>query len=115
MVAEVHALLGRERFSGVDADLVVTLAAICLATGEADRARDLLADTVHVGRTPVTMALTYRTLAAVSGRTGAGAIEWRLAELARRSALDRGAVDAAARRMVEAELARWGLGSPVSG
>jgi predicted ATPase/class 3 adenylate cyclase len=110
MVARVHSLLGRERFSGVDADIVVTLAAICLATGETDRARELLADTVHVGRTPATMALTYRTLAAASGRTGPGAIEWRLAELARRAALDRGAVDAAARRMVEEELARVGLG-----
>lgn len=109
MVAEVHGLLGRERYSGVDTDIVATLAAICLAAGEADRARDLLADTVQVGRTPVTMALTYRTLAAATGITGPGAIEWRLAEMARRSTLDRAAVDAAARRMVDAELARLGL------
>jgi predicted ATPase/class 3 adenylate cyclase len=109
MVAQVHGLLGRERFSGVDADIVVTLAAICLVAGETDRARDLLADTVQVGRTPVTMALAYRTLAAAAGRTGPGAIEWRLAEMARRAALDRGAVDAAARRMLEAELTRVGL------
>jgi len=61
---------------------------------------------VHVGRTPVTMALAYRTLAAAAGRTGPDAIAWRLAELARRAACDRSTVDAAARRMVEAELAR---------
>jgi hypothetical protein len=109
MVADVHALLGRERFSAVDSDLVATLAAICLHAGETERARELLADTQHVSRTPMTMALAYRTLAAVSGHAGPGAIEWRSAEVVRRSAIDRSAVDAAARRMVEAELTRLGL------
>jgi len=109
MVAHVHALLGRERFSAVDSDLVATLAAICLLAGETGRAGELLADTQHISRTPVTMALAYRTLATASGHTGPGAVEWRTAEVRRRSTLDRTVVDAAARRMVEAELARLGL------
>jgi hypothetical protein len=109
MVARVHALLGRERFSAVDSDLVATLAAICQLADEPGRARELLADTQHISRTPVTMALAYRTLATTSGHTGPGAIEWRTAEVVRRSRLDRTVVDAVARRMVEAELARLGL------
>lgn len=109
MVAQVHTLLGRERFTGVDSDIVATLAAICLAANEPERARELLTDSVHVGRTPVTNAFTYRTLAAASGHRGRDTIEWRTAELVRRSALDRTTVDAAARRMVERELARLGL------
>jgi hypothetical protein len=109
MVAETHALLGRDRFSGVDADFVARLAAICRVAGEPDRARALLAGTVRVTRTPVTMALAYRTLAAVSGQTDGGTIEWRVAEVIRRWPLDRAEVDAAARRMVAAELERLGL------
>jgi predicted ATPase/class 3 adenylate cyclase len=115
MVAAVHALLGRERFSAVDSDLVATLAAICLHAGETERARELLADTQHVSRTPMTMALAYRTLAAATGRTGPGAVEWRAAEVVRRNAIDRATIDAAARRMVEAELARLGLAGEEEG
>jgi hypothetical protein len=110
MVAQVHAILGRERFSGVDGDIVATLAGICLRTNEPERARELLDGTVQVGRTPVTNALVYRTLAAASGQSGPGTLAWRAAELARRYKFDRKGIDVAARRMVEEELARVGLG-----
>jgi hypothetical protein len=63
-----------------------------------------------VGRTPVTNALVYRTLAAASGQSGPSTLEWRAAELARRYKFDRKGIDVAARRMVEEELARVGLG-----
>jgi hypothetical protein len=59
----------------------------------------------------VTNALVYRTLAAAAGQSGPSTLEWRAAELARRYPLDRKGVDVAARRIVDAELARVGLGT----
>ena len=107
LVAQIHALLGPERLTGVDADLVVILAAICLVAGERERAGTLLADTMWVSRTPVTNALAYRTLAVACGHPERGTIEWRTAELMRRYALDHAAVNAAARQMLEEELKRF--------
>jgi predicted ATPase/class 3 adenylate cyclase len=109
LVAGVHVLLGRDRLSGVDADLLIALAAICLHEGDEVRVLALLADTFWVGRTPPTMALAYRTLATAGHVDAPDPVAWRSNELKRRSALDHATVDAAARRMVDDELARLGL------
>jgi hypothetical protein len=109
LVADVHLLLGRERISGVDADLLAALAAICLHDGDEARALALLAGTLWVGRTPPTTALAYRTLAAAAHVDDPNPAAWRSQELMRRYELDHATLDTAARRMLDDEFARLGL------
>ncbi len=109
LVADLHLLVGRDRVSGIDADLLVTLAAIRLAEGDQARACVLLTDTVWTGRTPPTTSNAYRTLAAATGAGTRDTVAWRSTELMRRFAMDHAALDENTRRMLDDELAALGL------
>jgi predicted ATPase/class 3 adenylate cyclase len=109
LVADLHLLLGRDRVSGVDTDLLATLAAIRLRTGEPARARALLDDALWVARTHATTPFAYRTLAEAAGLGRRGTVAWRSDELRRRYAMDHAALDAAARSLLDEELESLGL------
>lgn len=109
LVADLHLLLGRDRVSGVDTDLLATLAAIRLRTGDPARARALLDEALWVARTHATTPFAYRTLAEAAGIGSHGTVAWRSADLLRRYAMDHAVLDAAARRLLDDELESLGL------